>query len=194
MTPNQTALLQLGLAVVAVCLVGYGGLRAFEASNKRLEAEQALVAEQHAAELAQEKAQTKVLDELARGKTDVVDGLIDTCRRIIMDNSKSIYAVIPETKDPSEIEKLMRKKHPNGYENQIAYIGLPELDEQEFLSRVGNATLERKWATGEVSLQFAVTFDSDSFSGVNSDVWGYVRCPLRGGQPSEPTLEALRLD
>lgn len=194
MTPNQTALLQFGLAVGAICLVGYGGLLAFEASNKRFQAERAVAAEQDAAELALEKAQTEVLDELARGKTDVVDGLIDACGRMIMEGSKPIYTVIPERKDPSEIEKLMRKTNPNGYEKQIAYIGLPSLDEQEFLSRVGNATLERKWETGEVSLQFAVTFDSDSISGLNSDVWGYVRCPLRGGQPSEPTLEALRLD
>lgn len=194
MTPNQTALLQFSLAVGAICLVGYGGLLAFEASIKRFAAEKALAAEQRAAELVLEKAQTEVLDELARGKTDVVDGLIDACIHIIMDQKKSIFTVIPERKDPAKVEKLMRNPNPNGYESQIAYIGLPDLGEQEFLSRVGNATLERKWKTGEVSLQFAVTFDSDSIFGMNSDVWGFVRCPLRGGQPSEPTLEALRLD
>lgn len=129
MTPNQTALIQLGLAVGAICLVGYGGLLAFETSNKRFEAERALAAEQDAAELALEKEQTEVLDELARGKTDVVDGLIDACGRMIMEGSKSIYTVIPERKDPSEIEKLIGRTNPNSYENQIAYIGLPALDE-----------------------------------------------------------------
>lgn len=194
MSENHKAILQLCLVVGALCLVGYGAVTAVDASKKRFDAEQELAAEQRAAELDLETAQTEVLDELARGKTDVVDELIDACGRIIMEGSKSIYTVIPERKDPAKVEKLMGNLNPNGYESQIVYIGLPELDEQEFLSRVGNATLERKWETGEVSLQFAVTFDSDSISGLNSDVWGYVRCPLRGGQPSEPTLETLRLD
>jgi len=175
-------------------VVGVLGLLAYRAINavrghlEGLEAEAALAQEERKQEIAlvaaQEAAQAEVLGRLAQGDVALVAELIDACIESV--RGPSVYSMIPDRRDPGDVRMHLKGLSQYDVSRMLAYLALPELGDQAFLSATARETLERKEKTGAVALEIAMTYEMEGFVGFKKG-WGIMTCSLRSGQPYEIT-------
>ena len=186
MTPNQSAALKTVGVLGAIFLVGYFAINRWREGMEREAAETAARREQ---ELQLAAAQNSMLEQMGQGDTKTVQDLVDAC--IDTARGPSVIYMLPDRKDPIEVRKHM-KRYRTGRDvsDLVAYLDLPEMDERAFLLSVAQQALQRVSASGESHLEFALTYEFDSFAGMRKGS-GIMTCPLRGGQPHEPGIEEL---
>jgi len=191
MQKDQRIVLKALIAVGVLCVLGYWVANAISASNERAAAEAALAAQRQEEERAEAKAQTEVLERLADGDLGTVRTLVKDC--IKNGRGETVFYMAPDMKDHVKVRRLLKGMDPYNTYSKLAYIELPVMDDTTFHSTIARQTVDRNAKTGEVSLEFALTYEMEGFAGMKKG-WGIMTCPLRGGQPHDPDIEVLYME
>lgn len=189
MTPNQSAVLKTVGILGAIFILAYLAIDRWKEGMERAAAE---TKARHEQELQLAAAQDDVLARLGRGDIKTINDLVDACIDSV--RGPSDFYMLPDRKDHVEVRKFL-KRYRTGYavSDFVAYLGLPEMDEEAFLLSVAHQTLEREAATGKAYLEFALIYEFDSFAGMKKG-WGIMTCPLLGGEPNEPKIDGLYME